>query len=663
MHIRHLDVADRAAGRERLKLRLEGQLAECVDMLGHMDVVAVGDVALVRDAGDDAEALLQALGELVRRGLQRRAVEAEVDVVHLLPLGAGVVHVLHDLERERRGRGVGVRLAGHVLDALIQSRVAEGDGRVAAVEELVDRLALFQARQRTVLPQDGRGVRERALEPLVAAHERAVAELEPLVKDLPELLHVAAGGQRHIRQVDGHDALIEAAVVLRLSVFVDIRRQEAAAAHAGVAVALAVFVDLELEHLLLGDVVRHHALGGAAGGQLREIPVGGILVDVVLLEHVNELRERRRDPHALLVFHALIALAQRLLDDHGEVMALLLVFRLSEIHEHRHERGLAVRGQQRDDLILDRLHAAADLLAHAVFDELGQLFLTRMRVDGLHFGLDLAADALAADLHERGQMRQRDRLPAVLVGGDLRDDLGRNVARGREAVRPLDERAGDDRAVFEHIFQVHEVAVVHVLRVIVRVVEVDDTLLVRLDNVLRQQEAARDVTADLAGHVVALRAVDDRILVGVFLLGLFVVALDEAQDAVVGRVGAAHQAAGVAVSNVGLGDLERTVGHDLLFDHVLNFLHGGAAAQLLAGELHALGDALDLPRRHAVALFDGGIGLRDGHDDLGDVKVLLCAVSLDDLHLSVPPPRNRKHNILCGKPLYFVLRAGISYNI
>ena len=73
--------------------------------------------------------------------------------------------------------------------------------------------------------------------------------------------------------------------------------------------ALAVFVDLELEHLLLGDVVRHHALGGAAGGQLREVPVGGILVDVVLLEHVNELRERRRDPHALLVFHALIALA------------------------------------------------------------------------------------------------------------------------------------------------------------------------------------------------------------------------------------------------------------------------------------------------------------------------------------------------------------------
>ena len=278
----------------------------------------------------------------------------------------------------------------------------------------------------------------------------------------------------------------------------------------------------------------------------------------------------------------------------------------------------------------------------AVFDELGQLLLARMRVDGLHLGRDLAADALAADLHERGQVRQRDRLPAVLVGGDLCDDLRGNVARGREAVRSLDERAGDDGAVFEHILQVHQVAVVHMLRVIVGVVEVDDALLVRLDDVLRQQETVGDVAADLAGHVVALRAVDDRVLVGVFLLGLLVVALDEAQDAVVGRVGAAHQTAGIAVGDVGLGDLERAVGHDLLFDHVLNFFHGGTAAQLLTGELHALGNALDLPRRHAVALFDGGVGLRDGHDDLGNVKRRLSAVALNDLHVSIPPPHNRK---------------------
>ena len=95
---------------------------------------------------------MQALGELIRRGLERRAIEGEVDVVLLLPLLAGVVEPVHDLESERRRARVGVGLAGHVLHALIEPRVAEGDRGIAAVEQLVDRLALLQARARAVLP-------------------------------------------------------------------------------------------------------------------------------------------------------------------------------------------------------------------------------------------------------------------------------------------------------------------------------------------------------------------------------------------------------------------------------------------------------------------------------------------------------------------------------
>ena len=125
LHVRHLDVADCTAGGERLELRLEGELIEGVDMLGDVDVVGVRDVVLVRDALDKAEALLQALGKFIRRGLQRRSVEREVDVGRFLPALARVVHVLHDFERKRRGRRVGVRFSRHVLDALVKARVAE----------------------------------------------------------------------------------------------------------------------------------------------------------------------------------------------------------------------------------------------------------------------------------------------------------------------------------------------------------------------------------------------------------------------------------------------------------------------------------------------------------------------------------------------------------
>ena len=158
-----------------LELGLELQLLESVNGLGDVDVVAVGDVALVGDTLDDAEALLQALGKLVGGRLQRGAVEGVVDVLGGLPLLALLVHLLHDGQGEGGGGGIGVTLTGHVLHALVQARVAQGDGGVAAVEELVNGLTLFKPRQSAVLPQDGGGVGNGAQQAVVAAAQGPVA--------------------------------------------------------------------------------------------------------------------------------------------------------------------------------------------------------------------------------------------------------------------------------------------------------------------------------------------------------------------------------------------------------------------------------------------------------------------------------------------------------
>ena len=231
-------------------------------------------------------------------------------------------------------------------------------------------------------------------------------------------------------------------------------------------------------------------------------------------------------------------------------------------------------------------------------------------------------------------MRKADALAAVLVACDLRDDLRRDIAGRGEAVRLLDQRAGDDRAVLQHILEVYEVAVMHVLRKIIAVVEVDDSLLVRLDDLLRQQDAARDVLRDLAGHVVALDAVDRRVFIRVLLLRLLVVALDQAEDLVVGRVGAARERTGVAIADVALRDLERVPAHDLVFNHVLNLLDGGRAAHRAALLLHLGGDRADLLAGQLPALPIGVVGLRDGGDDLRNIESGLRAVSLDDFHSS-----------------------------
>ena len=252
-------------------------------------------------------------------------------------------------------------------------------------------------------------------------------------------------------------------------------------------------------------------------------------------------------------------------------------------------------------------------------------------------------------------MSQRDGLAAVLVAGYLRHDLGGDVAGGGEAVGLLDQRSGDDGAVLQHILQIDQVAVVHMLGVIIRVMEVDDALIVGLHDVLGQQNAVGDVPADFAGHIVPLGGVHHRVLVGVLLLGLLVVALDEAEDLVVGGIGLTHQRTGVAVGDIVLGHLESAVGHDIVLHHILYLLHGRCAVHLLALQVHGLRDALDLHRRHPIYFLHGLVGLGDGDNDLGDVEAHLGAVSLDDLHgtssyliyLSLP---SRRHTALSLHP-------------
>ena len=107
-------------------------------------------------------------------------------------------------------------VARHVLDALIQAGIAQADGGVSAHEQFVDRLALLQTRQGAVLPKNRCGIRKRTHQTLMTAQQGAMAQLKTLVEDLPELVHVLMRAQRNIGQVDGHNALVKATVVLGL---------------------------------------------------------------------------------------------------------------------------------------------------------------------------------------------------------------------------------------------------------------------------------------------------------------------------------------------------------------------------------------------------------------------------------------------------------------
>ena len=225
-----------------------------------------------------------------------------------------------------------------------------------------------------------------------------------------------------------------------------------------------------------------------------------------------------------------------------------------------------------------------------------------------------------------------------MVGRHLRDDLRGNVTGRGKAVRPFNQRACDHRAVLQHILQIHQIAVVHVLGKIVRIVKMNDALVMRVHNVLRQQNPVCNVSGHLARHIIALGGVYHRVFVGVFLLGLFIVAFNQAQNPVVRRVGLAHQRPRIAIGNIRLGHFKRPMCHDLVFHHILHFFYAGRAAQLLAGQHHALRNAFDLQLGHAGFFAHGLIGLSDRHDDFLNIKIGLGAVAFYNFHACTFPP-------------------------
>ena len=242
------------------------------------------------------------------------------------------------------------------------------------------------------------------------------------------------------------------------------------------------------------------------------------------------------------------------------------------------------------------------------------------------------AKLLPADFHKRRQMCKRDGLSAILIGCHLGDDLGCDVAGGGKTVGLFNQSPGDYGTVLKHILKIHQVAVVHVLGVVVHIVEVNDPLVMRLNNIRREQKPLADVLGHFARHIVALGGVDHRVLVGVLLFCLFIRALDQAEDLLVRGVGLTDQGAGIAIGDIALCHFIRAMGHELALHHVLNLFHPRRPSQGSTGCRDRVGHGLDGFFRNPLGRVGGKIRLSDGVCDFIFFKLRFGAVSFDDSH-------------------------------
>ena len=89
----------------------------------------------------------------------KRPIEAEAYPRLLPPSGSRVLQMIHDPQGELLALGVGMAAALHEPGQLIEADIAQGHGGIAAVQELVNLFALFQAGDGPVLPSSPRAMR------------------------------------------------------------------------------------------------------------------------------------------------------------------------------------------------------------------------------------------------------------------------------------------------------------------------------------------------------------------------------------------------------------------------------------------------------------------------------------------------------------------------
>ena len=164
-----------------------------------------------------------------------------------------------------------------------------------------------------------------------------LAQFKALVKYFPKILLVLPRTESCVHKVDSDNTTVESSVELIVSVLILPRSEETTASHAREHVALIVLL-----HYLRRDEVRIHSLGCTLYCEVGKPSVFGILVYIVLVKNVEEFRESRRYPYAVLVKHALVTELNHLFDKHCR---LLDIFRLLvKVHEYAHERRLTVGG-------------------------------------------------------------------------------------------------------------------------------------------------------------------------------------------------------------------------------------------------------------------------------------------------------------------------------
>ncbi len=202
-----LAVTDEAAAGDGRIGRLEVQLVVRVHLLFHVEVEAVGVVALVGHPRHHTKLLGVDAAEARAEVLARGGVEAEAIAGLLLPLVGGGLEALDD------GDGLLLQLGAvkqvHLIakqgvDGLVHPDIAKGDGGATVLEDLADVVVRLEAHPAgSFHVEDGGDPGLDSVEALDAVHQRGLGYPQGGVQLVPEVRFIA-GFESDAWQVEAH---------------------------------------------------------------------------------------------------------------------------------------------------------------------------------------------------------------------------------------------------------------------------------------------------------------------------------------------------------------------------------------------------------------------------------------------------------------------------
>ena len=351
-------------------------------------------------------------------------------------------------------------------------------------------------------------------------------------------------------------------------------------------------------------------------------------MNVVFIQYVNKLRERRGNPYTLFILYALHTLAEYFFNNHSQVFPCLAFRYFIQVHEHGYKWSLSITGHQSNQLVLNGLNTALYFFCQTMLYNLVNHCIIQGFTAFFPFFYNLLPDLLAAYIYKGCQMGQCEGLSAVLIGCYLRNNLGSYVAGSEEAVRLFNHGLADNGSVLQHIFQIDKVAVMFTLSKVVRIMEMNDAFLVCLHNLFRQEETFCQVLGYFTSHIIALCGVNYRVLIGIFLLYFFIRQVNQRKDSIIRSIGLTGDFSLITITDILLGYFVGAHFHDAAFHHILNIFYVYRMKHIIYRLGYGICYSTDLKIIHLVKFTDFPVGCSNRIDNLMSIKCYFLTISL-----------------------------------